>query len=69
MKKNPKVKIKTRKSIAKRFKVTNSGKMVRRGAQNRHLNANKSKRSSRRSKVLKTVPKSFAKKLKKLLSK
>ena len=62
-------KIKTRKAIAKRFKLTKGGKLMRRGAQNRHLKANRSKRNARRSKVLKEIPQNVAKKLKRLLGK
>ncbi len=69
MKKNKKNKLKTRKSVAKRFKVTSTGKVTRRGAQNRHLKANKSKRNARRSKVTKTVKGKFSRKIKKMLGK
>jgi len=68
MKKNKKVKLKTRKSVAKRFKITRTGKVVRRGAQNRHLKANRSKRNIRRSKVPKLVTNKMAKKIKKMLA-
>ena len=66
MKKN---KLKTRKSVAKRFKVTSTGKVTRRGAQNRHLAANKSKSAKRRSKVTKEVTNAMSKKIKKMLGK
>ncbi|HKZ35511.1 MAG TPA: 50S ribosomal protein L35 [Patescibacteria group bacterium] len=65
----PKNKIKTRKAVAKRFKLTKGGKLMRRGAQNRHLKANRSKRNARRSKVLKEIPHNVAKKLIRLLGK
>ncbi len=64
-----KTKIKTRKSVAKRFKITSTGKVIRRGASNRHLNANKSKRASRRSKVPKELVTKMSKKIKKMLAK
>lgn len=62
-------KIKTRKSVLKRFKLTKGGKLMRRGAQNRHLKANRSKRNARRSKVLKPMSKNIARKLIRLLGK
>lgn len=65
MKKN---KIKTRKSVAKRFKITKTGKVIRRGAQNRHLKANRSKRNARRGKVPKEITTKFAKKIKLMLA-
>lgn len=65
MKKN---KLKTRKSVSKRFKVTKTGKVTRRGAQNRHLKANRSKRNARRGKVPKNVSGKFATKIKKMLA-
>lgn len=58
---------KTRKSIAKRFRVTKTGKVMRRGSYSSHLKAKKSKRRLRSQKVLKQVPKGFAKKIKKAL--
>lgn len=58
---------KTRKSISKRFRLTKTGKVLRRGSAVRHLRANKSKRRVRRQKVLKTVIGKKAKNLKKLL--
>lgn len=62
-------KFKIRKSVAKRFRITTTGKVIRRGAQNRHLKANRSKRNIRRSKVPKVVSGKFAKKIKKMLGK
>ena len=58
---------KTRKSVSKRFKLTKTGKVMRRGAANRHLKAGKSKRWARRKKIPVRVPEGFAKKIKKLL--
>jgi len=67
--KKRKNKLKVRKSVAKRFKITASGKITRRGAQNRHLKANRSKRNTRRGKVPKTTQGKYAKKIKKMLGK
>lgn len=60
---------KTRKSIAKRFKVTKTGKVLRRGSHGRHLKASKSKKRLRRQKVLKQVKGKYAIKIKKVLGK
>lgn len=67
--KKSKNKLKVRKSVAKRFKVTRTGKVVRRGAQNRHLKANRSKRNTRRSSVPREVQGKMAKKIKLMLGK
>lgn len=64
---NPKIKIKTRKSVAKRFKVTAGGKVVRRSGQIRHLAHNRSQRNKRRGRVPKTVNQTLAKKIKRML--
>ena len=69
MTKKRKNKLKTRNSVAKRFKITKTGKVIRRGAQNRHLKANRSKRNARRGKVPKVVTGKIAKKIKKMLGK
>jgi len=69
MAKKRKNKLKTRNSVAKRFKITKTGKVIRRGAQNRHLKANRSKRNARRGKVPKVVTGKIAKKIKKMLGK
>jgi len=58
---------KTRKSVKKRFKVTKTGKVIRRGAGGRHLNAKKSKKRRRRQKSPKKVEGKIAKKIKKTL--
>jgi large subunit ribosomal protein L35 len=60
---------KTRKSITRRFKVTKSGKVMRRQAFRRHLNVKKSSRKKRRLKRVVEANKPFAKKIKKLLGK
>jgi len=58
---------KTRKSVSKRFKVTKTGKVLRRGSFGRHLKAKKNKKRQRRQKQWVLVPKGFAKKIKKIL--
>ena len=60
---------KTRKSIIKRFRVTKTGKVMRRRSFARHLNEKKS--SSRKRALKKTVQtkKSYAKRIKKALGK
>jgi len=58
---------KTRKSVQKRFKVTKTGKVIRRGACGRHLNAKKSKKRRRRQKATKIMTGRIAIKLKKVL--
>ncbi len=59
---------KTRKSAAKRFKVTKSGKVLHRSQQLRHLRSEKSKSRIRRLKQLKQVTGTFEKKIKKMLA-
>lgn len=66
-KKNPKIKLKTRKSVAKRFKITKGGKVMRRAGQIRHLQHNRSKRNLRRGKVPFMVNSTLANKIKKML--
>ena len=58
---------KTRKSVAKRFKITKTGKVIRRGSYGRHLKAGKTKKRQRRQKVPKQVTGTMAKKIKKIL--
>jgi len=58
---------KTRKSIAKRFKLTKTGKVLHRGGGIRHLRVKKSKRRIRRQKVLRAASGRIAKKLRKIL--
>ena len=58
---------KTRKSVLKRFKVTKTGKVIRRGSCGRHLNAKKSKKRRRRQKTPKQVTNRMAIKIKKIL--
>ncbi len=60
-------KLKTKRSVKRRFKVTKSGKVLR-GAQMRsHLRTHKSKRANRAQKEQKFVQAGFAKKIKQLL--
>jgi len=58
---------KTRKSIAKRFKVTKTGKVLRRSTGMRHLKVKKSKSRKRRQKAVKKMEGRVAKKIKKIL--
>lgn len=58
-------KIKTKKSITKRFKVTGTGKILRGRSFNRHLRVKKSKRQKRRLKGMVPVKGAYAKKLRK----
>lgn len=60
-------KMKIRKSVARRIKVTGSGKLMRRKGFNRHLKAKKSKRRTRRLKREQVVTGKLEKKLKKML--
>ncbi|NMB56499.1 50S ribosomal protein L35 [Candidatus Beckwithbacteria bacterium] len=59
---------KTKKSIAKRFKVTKNGKILRRTIGIRHLKSNKTKSNNRRQKAQKFVTGKKAKKIKQILS-
>lgn len=54
---------KTLKSIAKRFKITGSGKLRRRTPGRRHMLRNKTVKQKRRSKCDKAVSPGFTKKL------
>jgi len=60
---------KTRKSIAKRFKLTKTGKVVRRTIGRAHLKASKSKKQTRRQEKINYVVGKIKKKLKKVLTK
>lgn len=68
-KKKKKVKQKIRKSVAKRFKVTKTGKVLRRGSHIRHLRRKKKKKQIRAQKIPKEVKGAWKKKIKKLLAK
>lgn len=63
------MKAKTRKSLSKRFKVTKSGKVLRRAVGQDHLLSKKSSKKKRALKKLVEVEPSQAKKIKKLLGK
>ena len=60
-------KAKTRKSIAKRFKITRSGKVLRRRTGLDHYRAKKSGKKIRKSRKLVRVSKPEAKKIKKMI--
>lgn len=64
----PKQKLKTRKIVAKRFKITGSGKVIRRAQNMRHLRRRKSKRQIRAYKVPRVVTGKQAIKIKRMLS-
>lgn len=63
-----KVKQKTHKGAAKRFKVTKNGKLLHRSHKIRHLRTKKGKKNLRRLKLMKKVEGNFARKLKKILA-
>ncbi|MBP9699799.1 50S ribosomal protein L35 [Candidatus Woesebacteria bacterium] len=58
---------KVRKIVAKRFKITATGKVMRRRQNSRHLRVNKSKKAIRRYRVPVEVKGKFAKKIKQML--
>lgn len=62
-----KVKTKTRKAAAKRFKVTKTGKVLHRSQNLRHLRTVKGKRNQRRLKLMKELGGKFASKIKKMM--
>lgn len=62
-----KPKQKTRKGVAARFKVTASGKVMRRAQNMRHLRRRKSKRAIREGRIMRQVEGKFAKKIKQML--
>lgn len=64
MKKN---KAKTRKSASHRFKITATGKVMRRMQNSRHLRIKKSKRAKRRYRHYVEVKGKYAKKVKQML--
>ncbi len=57
-------KLKTRTSAQKRLRVTKTGKVMRRGQNNRHLAMRKSHNQQRRMDEPMTIYKAFAKKIK-----
>lgn len=62
-----KQKMKIRKSIARRFKITKTGKVLFRGSHIRHLRRKKNKGQIRAQKVPQLMRSVWAKKVKKLL--
>lgn len=62
-------KFKTRKSLANRFRITKSGKVLRRQAFRRHLKAGKSQSRLRNLKRSKEIKGYYAKKLRKAMGK
>jgi ribosomal protein L35 len=62
-------KMKTRKSVVKRFRVTKTGKVMRRQSFRRHLNAKKTAKRKRALSKVVQVKKSFANRIKKALGK
>jgi len=62
-----KVKQKTHKGAAKRFKITKNGKVMHRSIKLRHLRHGKGKRTIRRLKHMKELTGKFAIKMKKML--
>lgn len=66
-KKKKKQKQKIRKSVAKRFKVTGTGKILRRGSHIRHLRRKKKKKQIRAQKLPQEVTGAWKRKIKKAL--
>ncbi len=62
-----KIKQKTRKGIAKRFKVTGTGKVMRRKQNMRHLRRHKSKKAKRGYNIMTQVTGKWAIKIRKML--
>ncbi len=60
-------KLKTKRSVKRRFKVTKTGKVLRGSQMRSHLRSHKSKRTLRAQKEIKVVEAGFAKKVKQLL--
>ncbi len=58
----------TRKSAAKRYKITKKGKLLHRSLSLRHLRSKRSKRQIRRLKSMKRVYGKYEKKIKKMLA-
>lgn len=65
--KNKKMKI--RKSVSDRFRITKNGKVLFHSGFGRHLKSAKSKSQKRKSRVTKELKGSFSKKIKKILGK
>ncbi|MBU3956892.1 50S ribosomal protein L35 [Patescibacteria group bacterium] len=64
-----KQKMKIRKSVKRRFKITKTGKVLRRGSHIRHLRRKKKKSQIRAQKLPKEVKGAWKRKVKKLLGK
>jgi large subunit ribosomal protein L35 len=60
---------KTKKILTKRFRITKTGKVLRRQGFRRHLNVKKSSRKKRRLKRVISTHKTYAKKVRKVLGK
>lgn len=60
-------KIKIRKSVAGRFRITKNGKVLFRSGFGRHLKSSKSKSQKRKLRSTKELKGSFSKKIKKIL--
>lgn len=63
-----KIKQKTRRGAKLRFKITATGKVMRRSQNSRHLRRNKSKKAKRSYRVPVEVKGKWAKKIKKMLA-
>jgi large subunit ribosomal protein L35 len=62
-----KIKQKSRKGATKRFKITSTGKVLRRMQNSRHLRRKKSKKAIRNYHIYKQVTGKMAKKIKKMI--
>lgn len=67
--KKPSKRLKIKKSVSSRFKITKNGKVLHASAFNRHLRRKKSKKQLRRLKGKKLITGRLAVKIKKLLGK
>ncbi len=65
--KGPHLKQKTRKIVTKRFKITGSGKIMRRTQNMRHLRRNKSAKQIRRYRLYHEVTGTLAKQIRRML--
>jgi len=62
-----KIKVKTRKGVARRFHITGTGKIMRRIQNRRHLRRNKSKKAIRNYRIPVEVKAPYARKIKRML--
>jgi len=62
-----KIKQKTRKGVSKRFKITGTGKVLRRVQNMRHLRRHKSKKAKRHYNIMMQVTGKWARKIKRML--